>query len=156
MAGNNSGASRGASGSDVMMNLGPIRFGVRQQEYESLSTTMAWRWEEKARYLREPAQQYKGPASVSKTFKITIVVEKGADLEFLPAIRAEADKGEPMRLIAGHSKPVGGVAVVAGAADMGLWCITALDIDESHFLRDGTAMVYDATLSIKSYGEDKI
>ncbi|MGL5286167.1 MAG: phage tail protein [Aeromonas sp.] len=156
MAYKSSGAATAAPGPNVMMNLGPIRFGINQQEYESLSTAMSWRWAEKARYLREPALQYQGPGTITKTLKITIVAQYGKDLDFLPSIRAEADKGEPMRLIAGHSKPIGGASVLAGGSDLGLWCITDLSVDESNFLRDGTAILYEASMTIKSYGEDKV
>lgn len=148
------GGASASPGPNVMMNLGPIRFGVKTQEYDSLSTSLSWRWAEKARYLREPALQYHGPGTITKTFNIAIVAQYGSDLEFLPTIRAEADKGEPMRLIAGHSKPIGGAGVVAGGSDMGLWCITELSIDESSFLRDGTAILYEASMTIKSYGDD--
>lgn len=144
-----------SSGPSVMMALGPIRFGVSTQEYESLSTSMSWRWIEKARYLRDPAQQFQGKGSVTKSMKIVIVAEYGKDLDFLPAVQAEADKGKPFRLMAGHSRPVGGVSVVAASTDLGLWVITELTVDESEFMRDGTAIMYDASLTIKSYGEDR-
>lgn len=153
---NSLGDSLQSSGPSVMMALGPIRFGVSTQEYESLSTSLTWRWVEKERYLREPAQQYQGKGSITKTLKITIIAEYGKDLDFLPAVQAEADKGQPFRLMAGHSRPVGGVSVVAASSDLGLWVITDLTIDESNFMRDGTAILYDATMSIKSYGEDRV
>ncbi|APU01176.1 hypothetical protein [Aeromonas phage 32] len=145
-----------SSGPSVMMALGPIRFGVSTQEYESLSTSMSWRWVEKERYLREPALQYQGKGGVTKNLKIVIVAEYGKDLDFLPAVQAEADKGKPFRLMAGHSRPVGGVSVVAASSDLGLWVITELDINESEFMRDGTAILYDATMTIKAYGEDRV
>lgn len=143
-----------SSGPSVMMALGPIRFGVSTQEYESLSTAFSWRWVEKERYMRAPAQQFQGPGSITKTMKIVIVAEWGSDLLFLPGVREEADKGIPFRLMAGHTRPVGGAAVVAAGADLGMWVITDLQVDESEFMRDGTAMLYNATLTIKTYGED--
>ncbi|MGL5093725.1 MAG: phage tail protein [Aeromonas sobria] len=145
-----------SSGPSVMMALGPIRFGVSTQEYESLSTAMSWRWIEKERYLREPAQQFQGKGSTTKNLKIVIVAEYGKDLDFLPAVEAEADAGKPFRLMAGHSRPVGGASVVAAASDLGLWVITSLDVNESEFMRDGTAILYDATMTIKKYGEDRV
>ncbi|MGL4755178.1 MAG: phage tail protein [Aeromonadaceae bacterium] len=139
----------------VMMALGPLRFGVTTQEYESLRSSMSWRWAEKGRYLREPALQYHGPGTITKALKITVVAEYGVDLEFLPMVQALGDTGEPQRMIAGHSRPIGGANVLAGGSDMGLWCIVSLDITESEFMRDGTAILYEADLTIKSYGEDK-
>lgn len=138
----------------VMMALGPLRFGVSYAEYDSLKTSYLWRWAEKARYLRAPALQFHGAGSITKTMEITIVAETGADLGYLPSVRMAGDMGAPHRMIAGHSRPVGGAQVMAAGADMGLWCITALDMDESEFLRDGTAILYKATITIKSYGED--
>lgn len=145
-----------SSGPSVMMALGPIRFGVSTQEYESLTTSMSWRWVEKERYLRDPAQQFQGKGSVTKSMSIVIVAEYGKDLDFLPAVQAEADKGKPFRLMAGHSRPVGGVSVVAASTDLGLWVITSLEVNEQHFMRDGTAMLYEASMTIKSYGEDRV
>ncbi|QIZ02637.1 hypothetical protein AhyVDH1_032 [Aeromonas phage AhyVDH1] len=145
-----------SSGPSVMMALGRIRFGVSTQEYESLTTSMSWRWVEKERYMRAPAQQFQGKGSVTKSLKITIVAETGKDLDFLPAVQAEADKGLPMRLMAGHSRAVGGQAVVSASSDLGLWVILDLNVDESEFMRDGTAILYSATMTIKTYGEDRI
>lgn len=145
-----------SSGPSVMMALGPIRFGVSTQEYESLTTSMSWRWVEKERYLRAPAQQFHGKSSITKTLKVVIVAEYGQDLDFLPAVQAVADEGKPLKLMAGHSRPVGGSAVVAAASDLGLWCITDMSINESEFMRDGTAILYDASITIKTYGEDRI
>ncbi|MGL4507678.1 MAG: phage tail protein [Aeromonas sobria] len=140
----------------VMMALGPMRFGVKTAEYESLKTSMSWRWVEKARYLREPGLQYHGPGVITKTFDILIIAEWAVDLQFLPLVRRMADLGKPQRMIAGHSSPIGAASAIAGGSDLGLWCITNLDVDESNFLRDGTAIMYKATLTVKSYGEDRV
>lgn len=139
-----------------MMDLGGLRFGISTQEYESLQTSMSWNWAAKARYGREEALQYQGKAAVTKTFTFKVIVEKSNDLEFGRALEAMGDEGKPHRLIAGHSLPVGGVSMVSGGADMGLWCITSLDINESEFLRDGTAIQHEISLGIKKYGEDKV
>ncbi|MGL5285900.1 MAG: phage tail protein [Aeromonas sp.] len=139
----------------VMMDLGGLRFGAATQEYQSLRSAMSWRWEEKARYGRAPALQFQGPSAITKTLAITIIAEKALDLEFLPLVQQLADQGQPLRLVAGHSKPIGSVDAIAGGSYLGLWCITSLDVEESEFLRNGTAILYKASLTIKSYGEDK-
>lgn len=141
-------------GGTVMMALGPLRFGVLSQEYESLKTSMSWRWAEKARYLREPALQYHGPGTITKTIDVVVVAEYGSDLDFIPLIQTLADTGQPQRMVAGSSRSVGGVKTLAGGAAMGLWCLTDLSVDESEFLRDGTSILQKATLTVKSYGED--
>lgn len=145
----------GQSG-QVMMDLGGLRFGVVDQEYESLRTSMSWRWAEKNRYLRAPALQYQGSGTTTKTLDITIVVEKGLDLEFTPLLQAMGDEGKPYRLVAGAARAVGGANVLSSGSDLGLWCITALDVTEQEFLRDGTAMLIKAALTIKAYGEDLV
>lgn len=150
----NSSLQSPAAGS-VMMALGPIRFGVLTQEYDELRTSMSWRWAEKARYLREPALQYHGQGTITKTLNVVVIVERGSDLEFVPNMQALADTGEPQRLVAGHSRSVGGVSTLSGGSDMGLWCITALEVTESEFMRDGTAMMHKAALTIRSYGDDR-
>lgn len=138
----------------VMMDLGGLRFGISSQEYESLQTTMSWKWAAKARYGREEALQYQGKAAVTKTFAFKVIVERSKDLEFTGFLERMGDEGKPHRLIAGHSLPVGGVMMVSGGADMGLWCITDLSVNESEFMRDGTSMLKDISLTIKKYGED--
>lgn len=138
----------------VMMDLGGLRFGVGSQEYDSLKSSIGWRWVEKPRHGRAPALQFQGAGTITKTFDVTIIVGSGHDLAFLPAVQAMGDQGKPYRLVAGSSTPVGGVNMLSGGSDLGLWCLVDLSIDESEFLRDGTAMLYKATITIKSYGDD--
>ncbi|MGL5215827.1 MAG: phage tail protein [Aeromonas hydrophila] len=142
-------------GPTVMMGLGPLRFGISSQEYDELRTSMKWRWAEKNRYLRETALQYQGKDATTKTLNVVIVAEYAADLDFLPLVQDVADLGQPLELVAGHTRPIGGASVVAAGANMGKWVITSLDINESNFLRDGTAILYEATLTIMKYGEDR-
>jgi len=45
------------------------------------------------------------------------------------------------------------LAVPAGA-DLGLWVIERLDVDENMFMRDGVALEFKGSLSISEYGDD--
>ncbi|MGY3887184.1 phage tail protein [Aeromonas aquatica] len=148
-------SSNAYQGPSVMMDLGGLRFGISTQEYEEIRTSMSWRWAEKQRYLRTSALQFQGINTVTKTLSITVIAETSHDLEFLPVVQAMGDDGVPYRLVAGAARPVGGVTTISGGSDLGLWCITDLDITESEMMRDGTAMLYKASLTIKSYGEDR-
>jgi hypothetical protein len=139
--------------SDVMMALGSFQFGVRTAEYQSLKTSMSWRWAKKDRYGRKPAQQFHGADAATKSFEITIYPQNAADLGRYQQLKALADKGEPVRLVAGGAKWVNG-SLVSSGADLGLWVIEKLDVDESLFMRDGTALEQKGSLQISEYGED--
>ncbi len=139
--------------SDVMMALGSFQFGVQTTEYQSLKTAHSWRWAKKDRFGRKPSKQFHGADASSKSFSITIIPQNSDDLTRFGQLKDLADAGKPVRLISGGARWVDGRLQSSGA-DLGLWVVEKLDIDESMFMRDGTAISQVGSLSISEYGED--
>ncbi|EIU5460390.1 TPA: phage tail protein [Pseudomonas aeruginosa] len=139
---------------ETMMSLGDFRFSVRTLEYQTLSTSMAWRWAKKDRYKHKPGKQFHGPDSSSKTLNITVHPENRADVVRLDRLRVMGDAGAPLRLVAGGTVIVEGEPKPSGA-DLGLWVIESLNIEDEYFLQDGTPLVRRGTLTISEYGEDE-
>jgi hypothetical protein len=139
---------------ETMMALGDFRFSVRTAEYQSLATSMSWRWAKKDRYGRKPGKQFHGPDSTTKTLEITIHPDSRADVVLFDRLRAMGDAGEPLRLVAGGTALVGGVLKQSGA-DLGLWVIDSLSVADEHFMQDGTPLVRKGSLAISEYGEDE-
>ena len=140
---------------DVMLALGEFQFGVSTAEYQSLKTSHSWRWASKPRFGRKPAKQFHGSNASTKSLSVTIYPQSGADLEHFQTLKSIADAGEAVRLVSGGSRYLDGVLVPVGS-DLGLWCIDAMDVDESMFMRDGTALEQKGTITISEYGEDGV
>ncbi|TWC12022.1 hypothetical protein FBY06_14026 [Pseudomonas sp. SJZ085] len=140
---------------EVMMALGDFRFSVKTAEYQSLTTSMAWRWAKKDRYKHKPGKQFHGPDSTTKALEITIHPQSRADVVLFDRLRVMGDAGEPLRLVAGGSALVDGELKQSGA-DLGLWVIESLNVADDHFMQDGTPLVRKGSLSISEYGEDEV
>lgn len=139
---------------DVMLALGDFQFGVKSAQYQSLKTSMSWRWAKKDRYGRKPGKQYHGPEATTKALEILIYPQDKSDLARFQQIKALADEGKALRLVAGGSRWVNDSLVSAGA-DLGLWVIEQLDVDETMFMTDGTALEQKGSLLISEYGDDE-
>lgn len=140
---------------DVMLALGDFQFGVKTAQYQSLKTSMSWRWAKKDRYGRKPGKQYHGPEASTKALEIAIYPQDKNDLAHFQNIKAMADKGKPLRLVAGGARWIND-ALVSSGADLGLWVIEKLDVDETLFLTDGTALEQKGSLQISEYGDDAV
>lgn len=140
---------------EVMLALGDFRFSVATTEYQSLTTSMSWRWAKKDRYGRKPGKQFHGPDSTTKALEITVYPDSRADVVLLDRLRAMADAGKPLRLVSGGTALVGGVLKQSGA-DLGLWVIDSLNVADAFFLRDGTPLERKGSLAISEYGDDEV
>ena len=140
---------------DVMLALGDFKFGAKTAEYQSLKTSMSWRWAKKDRYGRKPGKQFHGPETITKTLEITIYPQDKDDLSRFTSIKTMADAGEALRLVAGGARWVDG-ALVSSGADLGLWVIEKLDVDESMFMTDGIALEQKGSLTISEFGDDSV
>lgn len=140
---------------EVMMALGDFKFSISGTQYQSLQTSMGWRWAKKDRFKRKPGMQFHGPDSATKTLDIAIYPEVARDLRVMGRIKTMADAGRPLRLVAGGTRWVIGLLVPAGT-DLGLWVINQLDVSEQFFMADGTPMEIKGTLTITEYGEDGV
>lgn len=139
----------------VMMALGDLKFGIATAEYQALQTSRSYRWVSKNRIGRRPARQFQGPDSVTKTLNISIYPQSASDLSLVDSWDQAARTGEPLRMVGGGSRILSGVIESAGS-DFGLWCIDSITVDESAFMRDGTALEQKAVITISQYGEDRI
>lgn len=139
---------------EVMMALGEFRFSVATTEYQSLSTSMAWRWAKKDRYRRKPGKQFHGPDTFSKTLDITVYPRNRADVLLFDRLRVMGDAGKPLRLIAGGTAISDGSLKQSGS-DLGLWVIDGLTVADEHFMKDGTPLARKGSLSISEYGDDE-
>lgn len=126
----------------TMMILGDFRFEVFTAAYDSLKRSRAQRWVPQARQGRSPALQYVGPGVGEITLAGTIHPLVWGGLRQIPAMRAMADRGEPLELIAGTGEV------------LGLWCI--LDVTETGtiFTSAGQPRKIDFTMKLQSYEDD--
>lgn len=138
---------------DVMMALGEFRFSISGPQYQTLQTSMGWRWAKKDRFKRKPGMQYHGPDANTKTLAIAVYPDVARDLAVMGRLKAMGDTGRPVRLIAGGSRWVAGVVVPAGT-DLGLWVVNKLEVGEQYFMADGTPLEIRGTLTLTEYGED--
>lgn len=141
--------------SEVMLALGEFKFGIKTAQYQSLKTSMSWRWAQKDRYRRKPGKQFHGANASKKSLEIMVYPQDKHDLKRFQTIKDLADEGRPLRLIAGGARWVDG-ALVSSGADLGLWVIESLDVDETMFMEDGTALEQKGGLSISEYGDDQV
>lgn len=139
---------------EVMMALGDFKFSISTTQYQSLKTSMGWRWAKKERFKRKPGMQFHGPDSTTKTLAIAVYPESSDDLAVMGRLKSMGDSGAPVRLVAGGSRWVAGLVVPAGT-DLGLWVVNKLDVAEQFFMADGTPLEIKGTLSITEYGDDE-
>lgn len=131
----------------VQMMLGDFPFTLATAEYDKLSRSLSWRWAEHERHNRKSAMQFMGAVSEDRTYRGTLHIEKGQDLSLPDAMKAEADKGEPLILLSSND--------ISTADYMGQWVIRELTFDESDVLGDGTPLTIDFTIKLKEFGEDQ-
>lgn len=128
--------------SKVMMALGQYRFSLSTAAYQSLKRTDAWRWASQERLTRAPAMQCIGKGKASITLDGTIHPHFRGGLGQIAAMRAEADKGEPLIL-------VDGLGTVWGK-----WVIEEITETGSQFFDAGVPLKIDFSLTLSTYGED--
>ena len=62
----------------------------------------------------------------------------------MPAMRAEAEKGEPLQLVDGRGN------------NLGQYCITTITDIEKNFIGEGKPRRIDFTMQLELYGEDAV
>lgn len=139
----------------IMMALGDFQFSINTMQYQSLKTSMSWRWAKMERLGRNPARQFKGSDGVTKSFEIAHYPQDAKGLIQFDEIQKMGNMGEPLRLLGGALRRHNGT-VTGSALDFGLWCIEKLDLTETQFLDNGIALEMKGALAICEYGEDQI
>jgi phage protein U len=129
----------------VQMMLGRYPFSVATAAYQGFTRRAAWRWAKQERIGRAPAMQLVGPDAPE--VEIEGVILPGYEYSLageaqLPAMRAEAGRGEPLIL-------VDGLGFVWGR-----WCVLSVEERRGVFMFDGSARRIDFALRLTAYGED--
>jgi len=124
-----------------MMALGVFRFSLDTAAYDELFRTQDWEWAEQARVGEYPALQFTGQGVELRQFKGTIYPSFRGGLSQIELMRAEADLGLPLLLVAGTG------------AVLGFWVITHIEHTETFFFANGQPRKIQFNLQIKRYGQ---
>jgi hypothetical protein len=128
--------------SDVMLALGGYRFSMTTAAYQRLRRSDVWRWIFQDRIGRKPSAQFTGPGKSEVEIEGVIYPHYKGGLGQIPAMRAEADKGEPLLLADGYGNV------------WGQWVIERLDATETVPLANGAPRKIEFRLNLSTYGED--
>jgi len=131
--------------SEVMLALGDYQFSVDAAQYQELERKHSWRWVTYHRVNQKSAAQFQGSDASEITLTGTIYGETSRDVQQIDQMKAEGDKGEPLRLVSGSS---------ALGRDWGLWCMESLHEKQNHLIDDGTPLKQSFTIRLKEYAAD--
>jgi uncharacterized protein len=126
--------------SSIMMGLGDYRFSLRTAAYQELRRRNSWRWPMVDRVGARPAAQFVGPGEDSVTMSGVVYPHFNGGLGQLSAMRAEADKGEPLMLVDGTGQV------------WGKYVITDLEEGQEVFFSNGAPRCQHFDLSLQAYG----
>ena len=125
-----------------LMTLGDYRFSIDTAAYDELVRTTEYRWARQDRLGRPPARQYLGPGDDTIDLRGTVLTAHRGGTGQVDAMRAEAGRGEPLRLVSGTG------------AVFGLWVILRIRETGRVFLEGGVPRRIDFELGLGYYGED--
>jgi hypothetical protein len=124
----------------VMMALGDFRFSLNTAAYQELSRTNSWRWPTVDRIGARPASQFVGPGEDSIRISGQIFPHFRGGVGQIDAMRAEADKGEPLILVDGTGR------------NWGKYVITDISEGQGIFFSNGAPRRQDFDISLQAYG----
>jgi uncharacterized protein len=127
---------------EVMMGLGGYRFGLATAAYQTLERSTAYRWPSQERLGRAPARQFVGKGDDTITLAGVIYPHYKGGLRQVDAMRAEAERGEPLDLVDGFGRV------------WGAWVILSIREAHSRLLGNGAPLKIDFTIELAAYGED--
>ena len=127
---------------EPLMTLGEYVFGVDSAAYDELQRAAEYRWAAQQRLGRSPARQWLGPGEETVRLSGTIYAVRRRAEEELKALRAEAAKGEPLRLMLGTGEI------------LGLWTIERIRETGSVFYQGGVPRKVEFEVKLAWYGED--
>lgn len=133
-----------ASGPLVMMTLGRFQFGIRTAAYQDLARNTEWRWPSQERFMRGQALQYVGPGADTISLPGVIYPEWRGGAGQVEAMRAIADRGEPMMLIDGT-----GIL-------WGKWVIEKVDERQSVFAAAGIPRKQEFTINLRRFDDEQL
>jgi hypothetical protein len=124
------------------MALGDYRFGLSTAAYQELNRTNSWRWPTVDRIGARPASQFVGPGEDGIQMSGVIYPHFKGGLGQLDAMRAEADKGEPLILVDGTGK------------NWGKYVITDIREGQKVFFSNSMPRSQEFDITLQAYGED--
>ncbi|BDP30903.1 phage tail protein [Vibrio vulnificus] len=126
---------------DVMMALGDYRFSINTAALKSISETHSWRWADHNVAGAKPKPQFIGPDLSSLRFMGMIYPHFRGGLEQTDKMKAEGDKGAPLRLVDGTGR------------DWGYWTIRQLQVEKQELFTKGVARKIEFTIELKEHPE---
>ena len=127
---------------DTMMQLGEFQFSIDTAAFQKFQRQSNFHWQSQSRFGQGPAVQNTGWDAEKITLQGVIYPGYRGGLGQLDAMRAQAQKGEPLTLING-----------AGYI-LGEYVITDVTEDQSEFARAGLAQKVDFSLHLLRYDND--
>lgn len=127
---------------DIMMALGEYRFGLETAAYDQLTRSDTYRWQAQNRLGRKPSQQYLGEGEATIEFSGVILPHFKGGLGQLDAMRAEAGKGEKLRLV--DSKGI----------NWGHFVIKRINETQSQPISTGQPRRIEFRIELADYGDD--
>lgn len=126
----------------VLLMLGGFKFSLNTAAFLQLQRTASYRWPAQERIGRPDALQYTGPGEERIVLPGVIYPDFRGGVTQVSQLRALADVGRPLRLIA------------ASGDMLGLWVIEHIEETQSYFKPDGTFRKQEFVVSLRSYGDD--
>lgn len=119
--------------------LGGYRFSIDTAPLQELERISEWRWADKDVIQGKPQSDYIGPGLDSIELNGMIYPHFRGGLGQVDAMRAEADKGAPLRLVLGTGQ------------DLGLWTIRRISEKQMRLYDRGIPLKVEFRLSLKQY-----
>ncbi|MEI8634705.1 phage tail protein [Vibrio sp. PP-XX7] len=129
---------------DVMCALGDYRFSINTAALQSISESHEWRWADHDLAGRKPRSQYIGGGLSTLRFQGTIYPHFRGGLAQTEKIKAEGDKGQPLRFIDGQGR------------DWGLWTVRRLEVEKSKLFTQGVARKIEFTIELTEFPDEVI
>ena len=128
----------------MLLALGDYRFSIETAAYRELRRETEYRWRSQPRLGRAPAWQFLGRGEDVVRLAGAIYPHFRGGLGQLDAMRTEADRGEPLSLVAGDG------------AVLGQWVIRRIAETQAETWADGRPKRQEFELELAAYGEDTI
>ncbi len=133
--------------SAYMARLGGYVFSLDTAAFQTLQRVSAWRWQQKDRIGRKPAQQMVGPGADTIELSGVVFPHYRGGLAQVAALRAQADVGDPLPLV---------YAFDTVGQYCGLWCVRELREGRTVFWSNGAPRRVEFSMSLVEYGEDAV
>jgi phage protein U len=128
---------------EIMMMLGGYQFQLETAAYQNLKRVDSWGWPTQDRILNMAAAQYTGKDAATIDLEGTIYPTFKGGLGQVEAMRGEADKEEPLMLVAGTG------------AVLGRWTILSITETQTIFFANGVAKKRVFALKLQKFAEDQ-